>query len=146
MKRLVLMIFTAAALVMGIQSVSLASDWDKAGKVLAATEILRVITGGRADVVGTVTGVNKPRHPEPSRVQPWDHGRNNRRGHERTVFVYNYPPQPDRCEQIWVPHYVWQEKYVPEHYERRGGREIFVGSHYERFQVEQGGHWESECR
>jgi hypothetical protein len=60
------------------------------------------------------------------------------------VYVFNH--RPDYCEQIWVPHYVWREKYVPEHYERRDGRDIFIGSHYERFQVEEGGHWETVCR
>jgi len=134
MKKIAVMALVVVGLVIGVSTQSFASDWDKAGKALTIIEGVRVLTGGKVDVIGTITGINRPREEtreysyarEPNRQQYT----NKRR--ERV-----------RCERVWVPHYVWQERYVPRHAEYRPGYgEVIVEGHYERYQIEKGGHWE----
>ena len=139
MKKFVIAVLIAVGFVAGSAGISLANDWDKAGKVLAITEGLRVVTGGRVDVVGSITGVNSPRE------QQREHGRFQRARHPG-YYVYEQSKRPLVCERIWVPHYVWSEQYVPEHSEVRDGFQIWIGAHYEKVQVEQGGHWEEISR
>jgi hypothetical protein len=105
-----------------------ASDWDKAGIALAVTEGVRVITSGKVDIIGNITGINRNRESYGHRK---DGGR----------YAKSYPcPAPSR---VWVPHYVWNRKYIPEHqeYSKECGT-IIVEGHYIRYQVEKGGHWE----
>ena len=125
-------------LVAGTTVPSFASDWDKAGKVLAVFEGLRILTGGKADVLGTVTGINRPRQ------QPRAHDRGPVYADRRDCGNhFGWTKQKSHvCERIWVPHYVWKEKYIPQHIEYRDGRKVYVEEHYEKFLVEQGGHWE----
>jgi hypothetical protein len=138
MKKLaILPLLLVVVLVMAATEKSFASDWDKAGKAFAITEGLRVVTGGRFDIIGAITGINRP--------------------HDRVVereYVRVYEPAPyyGRRERhyrgyhkkIWVPHMVWREEYVPEHIEYKPGwGNIVVSAHYERRLVEEGGHWES---
>jgi len=120
-----LMIF---AMVIGLSTASYASDWDKAGKALAIIEGARILTGGRVDIIGNFTGINQN-----------NRSRSRQRGYsDRYARNYSCPPQ-----QTWVPNLVWRKKYIPEHEEYRNnyGR-IIVGSHYIRYQAEDGGHWE----
>lgn len=139
MRRLMILpLLAAMVLVMGTAQMSFASDWDKAGKAFAITEGLRVLTGGRFDVIGTITGINRPqevvvREKEYVRVhQPAPYyGRR----HYRASGYY---------KRVWVPHMVWREIYVPEHTEHRPGfGDVVVSGHYEKQLVEDGGHWES---
>jgi hypothetical protein len=132
-----LSVILIAGFVAGIQTISFASDWDKAGKVLAVTEGLRIVTGGAFDVLGSITGVK-----ERTNVRE---GRGYSRCDDRPSYIVRkvYQPQPRHVERIWVPHLVWQDKFVPEHTEyREGYGNVWIGAHYEKFQVEQGGHWE----
>jgi len=131
------MALIAGSLVAGTSVYSFASDWDKAGKALAIIEGIRIVTGGKADIIGTITGINRPgqevresrysREPDQQRYADNYHGR----------FKY------ERNERVWVPHYVWEERYIPRHTEYRPGYgEVVIEAHHERYQVEEGGHWE----
>jgi len=92
---------------------------------LAIIEGVRVVTGGKVDLIGTITGINRPRYDQ---------------------VRYADNPGRHRGERVWVPHYVWKEVYVPMHTEYRPGcGEVVVEAHYERYEVEEGGHWEVRC-
>ncbi|MBN2483928.1 MAG: hypothetical protein JXD21_06995 [Candidatus Omnitrophica bacterium] len=104
-----------------------ASDWDKAGKILTVVEGMRILTGGKVDIVGNITGINKPYSYAPARPS-------------RARYVHSRPARP---EKVWVPHYVWRNEYVPAHREYQPGYgSVVVEGHYVQYQVEQGGHWE----
>lgn len=112
-----------------------ASDWDKAGKILTGIEGLRIITGGKVDVIGSLTGIrNKPQQ----QVYVYRTGQHHPK-------VYHHVCS-DSCRR-WVPNYVWVEKWVPGHLVYAGGfgQRRFVAGHYERYMVEQGGHWVADC-
>lgn len=97
-----------------------ASDWGKFGKAVAVVEGLRVITGGRVDIVASLTGLNCDKR---------DHAH---RSHYRCC-----------PEKIWVPKkIVWKTKYVPQHIERApNGKRRVVEGHYIKYKVEEGGYW-----
>jgi len=118
-----LMVLTVS---LGMSITSYASDWDKAGKALTIIEGLRVFTGGNVDVIGSLTGINKNK-------QYASYHSNNR------YHSNSYKHQ----EKVWVPHFVWKKKYIPEHkeYSKEHG-EIIVEGHYIKYKVETGGHWE----
>lgn len=132
MKNLVIIALIATVLVVVAGTQSYASDWDKAGKVLAVLEGMRVLTGGKADVIGTVTGINRPREQAREQTREYEHNR----------YGYEHRRHFDEGELVWVPHYVWKEKYVPEHIEWRDGHKVIIEAHYEKYQVQEGGHWE----
>ena len=58
MKKLIVIV-TIGILSLGFGISTYASDWDTFGKVMAGVTGLRVITGGRVDIVGSVTGINR---------------------------------------------------------------------------------------
>jgi hypothetical protein len=146
MKKIIIAMLIMAGLVVGIKSKGFASDWDKAGKILTAIEGVRIITGGKVDVIGSMTGINnrqESRHDyRDGYVSRDDHPRFY--AHEK--HYYRYPSRSrhvSHYRKVWVPHMVWVEKYVPEHREYKPGiGQIVVQAHYERYQVEDGGHWE----
>jgi len=122
----ILLILLIPGLILGRSMPSYASDWDKAGKALTIIEGVRILTGGKVDIVGALTGINEPdtyvyqtRHP---------------RWHKQKYKVYS--------KRVWVPHLVWKKKYIPKHqeYDERYGK-IIVEGHYIRYQVENGGRW-----
>ncbi|MBN2121314.1 MAG: hypothetical protein JW734_09720 [Candidatus Omnitrophica bacterium] len=122
MKKVVLSLI-AAVLLVGFNASGQASDWDKAGKALTIIEGLRLVTGGKVDFIGSLAGLN--------------------RGQAQTRQVtYKKYPQGYR-EKVWVPYYVWNTKYIPEHeeYSHEYGT-IIVEGHYIRYRVERGGRWE----
>ena len=124
MKRLVAGFLVLVALVsMTVPAYS--SDWDKAGKALTIIEGLRLITGGRVDFIGTLSGLNQPKAQE--------------------RYVTHYHSRKPKYEKVWIPHYVWKSKYIPEHeeYSQEYGA-IIVEGHYIRYRVEQGGRWETK--
>ncbi|MCX7926955.1 MAG: hypothetical protein N2606_02325 [Candidatus Omnitrophica bacterium] len=139
MRRQVITIVLIMAVVFGLRNQSFASDWDKAGKVLAVFEGLRILTGGRADVIGTITGINQPRY---------QHSYSDYCRYDTPKRHYRPSFWSRRCceERIWVPHYVIKERFIPEHIEYRDGKRVEVEAHYEKIEVEQGGHWEVVCR
>ena len=100
-----------------------ASDWDKAGKALTIIEGLRVLSGGDIDVIGNLTGTSRPREKHTPQVAR----------------------RADCSRKVWVPHYQWERKYVPEHeeYDEVLGR-VIVEAHFVKFKAENGGHWEYE--
>lgn len=139
MKRLIILIAIACGCIMAMQAQSFASDWDKAGKALTITEGIRVITGGRVDLIGNITGINNPRGCDRGdgyfRYYSYEPVRHR---------SYEYRPHASYYRQVWVPHMVWREKYVPRHTEYRPGfGEVVIEAHYERYLVEEGGHWET---
>ncbi|MBN1794859.1 MAG: hypothetical protein JW844_07850 [Candidatus Omnitrophica bacterium] len=135
MKRFMVGVLTLT-MVIGLAVPSYASDWDKAGKALAVIEGVRILTGGNVDLIGTFTGINRPRgyapsHPTPASCQPAYHKRPQK-------AIYRQAE-----EREWVPRrVVWQKEYIPEHteYSEEYG-EVIVEGHYIRYQVEEGGYW-----
>ena len=120
MKKAIISLVVIGALI-GPSAQSYASDWDKAGKALAVIEGVRIITGGNVDLIGNITGI----------------GKNNSRS-----YAKNYSSHTRRA-RTWVPHYVWEKKYIPEHEEySEGYGNIIVEGHYIRYQVKDSGHWE----
>lgn len=146
MKKLSIISFLAIALLMAVRTQVFASDWDKAGKVLTVIEGMRVITGGKVDVIGTITGINKPDSRE--QYREYGNARENRKHQYYAYQKHSYPAYEhyrsySHYRQVWVPHMVWKEKYIPRHTEYRPGYgEIVVEGHLERYLVEDGGHWE----
>ncbi|MFA5099423.1 MAG: hypothetical protein WC547_00875 [Candidatus Omnitrophota bacterium] len=137
MNKFTIGILVSVGLMVGMCAPCFASDWDKAGKVFAVTEGLRIVTGGAVDVLGSITGINRNRGQvrEVACVRKNDPPRY----YARRVCR----PEPCRVERVWVPNLVWREKFVPEHSEYRPGYgNIWIGAHYEKYQVEEGGHWE----
>ena len=114
---------------LGLVSYGHASDWDKAGKALTVIEGLRLITGGKVDFIGTLSGLSKPR-TETKYVEY--------RHYDKPKY-YNKPQQ----KKVWVPDYVWKTEYIPEHkeYSKKYGT-IIVKGHYISYKEERGGHWE----
>lgn len=89
-------------------------------------------------MIGTVTGINQPRDNDRGRDSHREYADRRDRGNH-----LGWARQKHRaCERIWVPHYVWKEKYIPGHIEFRNGRKVYVEEHYEKYMAEQGGHWE----
>jgi len=117
MKRIIVGIVIAGT-VLGSVTSGYASDWDKAGKALAIIEGARILTGGNLDIIGNITGI----------------------GRDGLFSPYRRSRRPSR---IWVPHYIWRKKLVPEHeeYHQEYGT-IVVEEHYIRYRAESGGHWE----
>jgi hypothetical protein len=112
-----------------------ASDWDTVGKIFAGIEGVRILTGDRVDIIGTITGIKGDGHHK---------HRDSRRHKDRhTSHVYVYQ---DSCPKVWVPQVVWKRKYIPEHteYDPRYG-EIIVEGHYIKYQVQEGGYWSYYC-
>lgn len=131
------MALITGSLVIGVSTQGFASDWDKAGKALTIIEGVRIFTGGKVDIIGTITGINRPRQE----VREYSYFRDSDR--QRDVGRRRGHGSYERYERVWVPHYVWKEKYVPKHAEYRPGYgEVVVEGHYERYRVEEGGHWE----
>ncbi len=145
MRKLLVVTLVTAALIagMGLSTKSYASDWDKAGKVLVVTEGLRIITGGAVDILGTVTGT-KQRSEARNRQQ--DQGCDYGRGDDYRDSRYarhDRRPEIRRYERVWVPHYVIRERYIPAHGEYRPGYgQVWVSGYYEKYEVQEGGHWE----
>ena len=144
MKKIIIAGFVAA-LVIGTYASCFASDWDKAGKILTVLEGVRVVTGGKVDLIGTVTGINRPREDARERVYVMQE-------YQRGPVVSDYREhgsyRSDRhfreYRRVWVPHYVWKVQYVPRHVEYRPGHHrVVVEGHYEKYKVETGGHWET---
>jgi hypothetical protein len=120
-------------LTVSLSAPSYASDWDKAGKALAIIEGARILTGGNVDIIGNITGINRNRGN-----QGFLGGYNQCRPQRSYSRTYASAPQ-----RVWVPHYVWRKKYIPEHeeYSPEYGT-IIVEGHYIKYQAEDGGHWE----
>lgn len=143
MKKSVVVALIAGSLVIGLSTCSYASDWDKAGKALAIIEGIRVVTGGKVDVIGAIAGINNPHQEVRGYRYSREPGYN--RYADRNVGRGRY----EQYERTWIPHYVWRERYVPRHTEHRPGfGKVVIEGHYERYQVQEGGHWEikSDCR
>lgn len=114
---------------------SYASDWDVAGKVFAGIEGLRILTGGNVDIIGTMAGIKKDDNDGWRHRSYYKHRRNK---HKHNRYC--------RGNRVWVPHYIWKKKYIPEHteYSEKYG-EIVVEAHYIKYRVEKGGKWTSIC-
>jgi hypothetical protein len=139
MKKIISIVLIAGLMLGSFVLPIYASDWDKAGKVFAIIEGVRVITGGKVDVIGTITGINRHRDDrgEHREYAYSSHDRGNHYGQRKKHCTIGR-----RTEKVWVPHYVWVEEYVPAHTEYQDGKKIFVEGHYVKYEVEDGGHWE----
>ena len=129
MKKTILILVISATMV-GLVTPAYASDWDKFGKAMAAIEGIRIISGGRVDIIGTITGVRKDNDCSSS-----------------TVTYISKPHRKHHCDRVWVPRkIVWKKKYIPEHkeYSEEYGP-IIVEAHYIRYKVEAGGYWKTSC-
>ena len=129
MKKIIIIVLMSG--LVGITSItSYASDWDKAGKALTIIEGVRVLTGGKIDLIGNITGINNQAryaHTSP-----------------RPQVVYHKETRYRCYDKVWVPHFKYVKKYIPQHeeYQKEHGN-IIVEGHYVRYQVESGGHWET---
>ena len=109
------------AVTLGISIPSYASDWDKAGKVLAVVEGARILTGGNVDIIGNITGINKG---------GWNSQQRDTNNHRYARA--NRRPAKRRCPS----NHVWVTEYVPEHQEYRPGYgNVIVEGHYVRYAV-----------
>ena len=114
-----------------------ASDWDKAGIALTGIEGIRILTGGRVDLIGSMFGINRQIGYGDHR--PRNYGQYKKHRHHQGKRGY-------RCsERVWVPHYTWRKEFVPRHekYDPVQGK-VIVEGHYVSYQVEDGGHWETK--
>lgn len=119
------------AMTLGYSSKVFASDWDVAGKVLTGIEGVRIISGGKVDIIGAMTGINRTKDKN-----QYARDRGNRHNNR-----YHYKERSDR---VWVPDYAWRRIYVPEHREYQAGYgEVIVEGHYIKYKIEDGGHWET---
>lgn len=133
---LLLAVFTFAATVPAY-----ASDWDKAGIALTGIEGLRIITGGKVDLIGSMFGMkNKEKSwRKESKHFLKKNKRKHKHKHKRIAKSY------DCTHSVWVPHYEWAREYIPEqrrHNSKYG--KIIVEGHYIQYKVERGGHWETK--
>ena len=56
-----------------------------------------------------------------------------------------YRRQGDCLHKVWVPHYKWKKKYIPEHEaEDDEYGKVIVSGHYIKYKVERGGHWKTQ--
>lgn len=131
-----LMVITLCFLSTVVLTPAYASDWDKAGKILTVVEGMRILTGGKVDVVGNITGINNK----------GDYYRKEPVYSYRDTHRYHIRKKPYRVN-VWVPHYAWIEEYVPGYRQYQPGRGmVYIEGHYVQRQVESGGHWEwQEC-
>jgi hypothetical protein len=130
MKKSMIMMLLIAFMTVGSVP-AYASDWDKAGIILTGIEGLRIVSGGNVDLIGSMFGIgNQKNHVEYSYEYRSKH-------HKK--FTNRY-----QCfEKVWVPHYVWERRYVPKHVECRDGhKKVIVEAHYIEHKIERGGHWE----
>jgi len=118
----------AIILSIGLATTSLASDWDVAGKVLTGIEGLRILTGGKVDIIGNIAGIRDKQYVE-------------HKGHPRGDYRHHKD-----CQRVWVPKFVWKKKWIPTHneYDPKFGK-IIVEGHYIRYKVECGGYWNYDC-
>ena len=61
MKR-ILVVLLVMGLLVGKVIPGYSSDWDKAGKALTIIEGMRILTAGKVDILGTLTGINRQEH------------------------------------------------------------------------------------
>lgn len=110
-----------------------ASDWDTVGKVLTGITGLRILTGGRVDIIGTMTGTNRYNRPSGYYYQtPTRYYISYYDGPRRNVRYYK-PQRYRRCERVWVPRRAyWKRVY-------RHGR-------YVKQRVVEGGYWVEDCQ
>jgi len=128
-----LVLMMAAYGVIGFSATSYASDWDKAGKILTGIEGVRILTGGRFDLIGNMFGI--------SNQQKYGYQKSHPAPRKHHVKKRRY------CSQrVWVPHYVWERKYIPEHREYTDEYgDVVVEGHYIKYKVERGGEWITTC-
>ena len=137
-------ILILSILFVGVGAVSsYASSWGTAGKILTAIEGVRIITGDRVDVVGSIIGGVRGRHSDTG----YRKSRRNHHKHSNTCSHRNrnHNKKYRNCtKEVWVPHYEWKKKHVPEYeeYDAQLGS-VYVEEHYIRYKVESGGHWET---
>jgi len=132
----VIMVLVASAIVVGSSNgfvrTSYASDWDKAGIILTGIEGMRILTGGKVDIIGNIAGINN----------------NNKKYHIRDRHHRKHRRHPKYCSnRVWRPNYVWKRKFIPEHteYDQKHG-EIVVEGHHIKFKIQRGGEWVTTCK
>lgn len=107
-----------------------ASDWGIVGKVLTGIEGTRLITGGKVDIIGALTGMDDSRYYAP----------------RSTYRSWHTHSDSCACRRVWVPTTVRRKEWVPTHKEYdHWGREIIVKGHYITYEVESGGYWQTSC-
>ncbi|MCM8774451.1 MAG: hypothetical protein NC820_06945 [Candidatus Omnitrophica bacterium] len=132
MKKIFLLTFILVFIFVVISRIY-ASDWDKAGKALTVIEGIRLLTAGKVDIIGNISGI--VREDRNNRFKESDHLNSGYYCRRPCCYV----------ERVWVPHYVWKREYIPEHREyHQDYGEIIVEAHYIKYKVEDGGHWETK--
>lgn len=111
-----------------------ASDWDTAGKILTGIAGLRLLTGGKVDILGTVTGVNK---------NNYHYQRQEKHKHQTAhCCICNHCS----TNRVWVTHTTWKKKYIPQHteYDPHRGK-VIVEAHYIKYKDDSSGYWVYKC-
>lgn len=126
------MIITITLLVLtGVSFPAQASDWGTVGKVLTGITGMRLLSGGKVDIIGNIAGVDD-------------------NSHHSYTYTTVYDRHPHRhvssCNKTWTPGYTWKKKWVPEHteYDHRHGH-VTVEGHYVTYKKEHGGSWSYSC-
>lgn len=134
-KILVILVLTAFAGGVMPARAAHASDWDKAGIALTGIEGLRILSGGKIDIVGKIFGIDNAASASQRLVK------HDGRYPRRDVKMVK---RQSCVKQVWVPHYEWKRKFVPRHeeYHEKYGQ-IIVEAHYIQYQIEAGGHWDT---
>jgi hypothetical protein len=112
-----------------------AGEGEKPGDIPAATEDTRAVSVEELGITARVAGGDDGK--EALEYASY-----------RTRHYYgNYYRGYCHKSKVWVPRYVWVERYVPGRrvYSERLGTFIFIKGHYATFRIEQGGRWEYGC-
>lgn len=139
MKKIIISLFLVMITLGAWSTPSYAGGWEEAGKVFAAIEGLRILSGGDIDPIGTIIGPRekKYQHRHKRKHSHRRHGRYHR--HKRKKYV-------EYCEvsRVWVPTYVTKRRYVPrsKNYDEYGNLVVTSG-HYVVYKEERNGYWKT---
>lgn len=122
-----LSLLMSLVLLAAFHSYAYASDWDVAGKILTGIIGVRLLSAGKVDIIGTMTGIGRDESREIVYKKYHNYGPGSHNGSRRT----------------WVADYVWKKKWIPKHteYDKKLGTVIIPG-HYVMYKVQTGGRWE----
>ena len=115
-----------------------ASDWDKAGKILTGIAGLRILTGGKIDLIGSIAGTDNDKHHRQG------YSRRTSRKSRYKHHAYGYDNSYGRAR---ISHPVWERAYVPVYteYYPAYGEVIVIESHYIKSTAGRGHLVRSQC-
>ena len=111
MKKTIL-ILTITLSLLGVSGLSYAGDddWATAGKVLTVLEGLRVISGGKLDLIGGLVGIDRDDQWPPAVIHTYSY-----RTGPRYKYTKRNRSKHKITEKVWVPGYGWVKKQRSKH-------------------------------